>query len=387
MAGNKKIESLRGSTYSLWHGSRQSKGDPSVVYIPFFGRIGDAVIFLGSFVEYKKLFSPKRFVLGCRNEVRALLDELHLLDGVELLELDRERLIEDSKYLKMKVKEVEQLNPGLILHVSMRAAAEDVFLHAIRCGTKVLSVGFQKTYNHAVKNYFHNNTYQVVLGPEDGRDQFFCYAQGLKYLGKDDYKTSIYRFPKYEQIRTDLPDQYAVVAPGASSEYKRWPPERFAFVIGHVIEEYGLPVVFCGSRSDEDAATEIIDLLDKTSSVINLVGRTTMQEWISTISNAKMVLSNESGTVHIAASCATPCICIGEQKYGDMWLPYKPERIRNDDTLPTVVRAPARSCFLCGGHQTEDCLTSIATYGKAPCILDVSAAMILEAVTQELARQ
>jgi heptosyltransferase-2 len=91
--------------------------------------------------------------------------------------------------------------------------------------------------------------------------------------------------------------RYAVLCPGA--EYgpaKRWPyfPE--------LAKRIGMPVVLLGSSKDAAAAAGI----DGT----NLVGSTTLDEAIDLIAGAELVVSNDSGLMHVAAALGRPLVAL-----------------------------------------------------------------------------
>jgi len=90
---------------------------------------------------------------------------------------------------------------------------------------------------------------------------------------------------------------YAVLCPGA--EYgpaKRWPYFK------DLAEQLGLPVVLLGSTKDQDVAQGIRGK--------NLVGQTTLDEAIRVIAGAELVVSNDSGLMHVAAALGTPQVAL-----------------------------------------------------------------------------
>jgi heptosyltransferase II len=90
---------------------------------------------------------------------------------------------------------------------------------------------------------------------------------------------------------------YAVFCPGA--EYgpaKRWP--YFKDLAGRL----GMPVVLLGSTKDQDVAQGIRGK--------NLVGQTTLDDAIRIIAGADLVVSNDSGLMHIAAALGRPQIAL-----------------------------------------------------------------------------
>jgi heptosyltransferase-2 len=108
-----------------------------------------------------------------------------------------------------------------------------------------------------------------------------------------------------------VPETYCVLAPGA--EYgpaKRWPLENFAHIARHEHSK-GIQPVILGSPGDLEAG-EFIEEQCKLAhvKVINLVGKTHLQQAIHIISSARFVLSNDSGLMHIAAALRRPQVAV-----------------------------------------------------------------------------
>jgi heptosyltransferase-2 len=97
--------------------------------------------------------------------------------------------------------------------------------------------------------------------------------------------------------RLGIEGRYAVFCPGA--EYgpaKRWPYFK------DLAEKLGMPVVLLGSNNDREAASAIPGK--------NLVGQTTLDQAICIIAGADMVVSNDSGLMHVAAALGRPQVAL-----------------------------------------------------------------------------
>ena len=100
----------------------------------------------------------------------------------------------------------------------------------------------------------------------------------------------------------------AVLCPGA--EYgpaKRWPPEYFA-ELARKLAAAGCDIWLAGSANDAAAGDTIANLSD--GLCINLCGKTSLAEAIDLMSCAALVVSNDSGLMHIAAALEKPLIAL-----------------------------------------------------------------------------
>ena len=100
----------------------------------------------------------------------------------------------------------------------------------------------------------------------------------------------------------------AVLCPGA--EYgpaKRWPAQYFAELAGKLADT-GHAVWIAGSASDAAIGDEVARLSG--GRCINLCGKTSLAEAIDLMSCATMVVSNDSGLMHIAAALDKPLLAL-----------------------------------------------------------------------------
>jgi lipopolysaccharide heptosyltransferase II len=97
--------------------------------------------------------------------------------------------------------------------------------------------------------------------------------------------------------RFGIDGRYVVLCPGA--EYgpaKRWP------YFSELSQQAGLQAVVLGSANDAESAQGIRGM--------NLVGRTTLDEAIDLIAGAQVVVSNDSGLMHVAAALGRPLVAL-----------------------------------------------------------------------------
>ena len=107
-------------------------------------------------------------------------------------------------------------------------------------------------------------------------------------------------------LRTDKP--VAVFCPGA--EYgpaKRWPAAYFA-EIAQRLQHQGYEVWLIGSAKDKEVADKIIALGN--SACHNLCGVTDLTDAIALLSCAQLVISNDSGLMHLAAALDRPMLAL-----------------------------------------------------------------------------
>ncbi len=99
------------------------------------------------------------------------------------------------------------------------------------------------------------------------------------------------------------------INPGATyGSAKCWLPERFRQVAEQLLTDQEIYLVFFGDQATASLVGEISEGLP--SRVINLAGKTSLRELAGIISLCNVVLTNDSGPMHIADAVGTPMVAL-----------------------------------------------------------------------------
>ena len=101
---------------------------------------------------------------------------------------------------------------------------------------------------------------------------------------------------------------FVALAPGASCAARRYPPERFA-VVAAGLAEAGFAVVVVGSADEQELARSILEA-NPDRRVWSLVGRTDVGELAAVLARAALVVTNDSGPMHLADAAARPQVVL-----------------------------------------------------------------------------
>ncbi len=99
--------------------------------------------------------------------------------------------------------------------------------------------------------------------------------------------------------------EYVVIVPSARWPSKRWPAEYFASLIARL----SIPCVISGSREDRETVRKITGSLPS-GNIIDLCGKTGLKELSALLSGAKAVVTNDTGSMHIAAALDVPVVAL-----------------------------------------------------------------------------
>ncbi len=150
----------------------------------------------------------------------------------------------------------------------------------------------------------------------------------------------------------NLPKKYYVICPDADyGPSKRWPIKKWSDLASSLSKEY--TVVAIGL--DENIGKKFEEISSKR--IINLIGKTSLDEVLEILSMSQLVVTNDSGLMHIAASLDKKIVAL----YGSSSPLYTPPLINNSKKAIIYKNLSCSPCFkkICPlGHLK--CLTSIS---------------------------
>ena len=115
-------------------------------------------------------------------------------------------------------------------------------------------------------------------------------------------------------------DPYILLNPWTSCPSRNYPSERFAIAARKLAETTGYPVVVTGVAKDLQHSAPLLQTLG--NSAINLIGATTLTELAALIANAKLMLSNNTSTMHLADATRTPSVILfAGTEHESQWRP------------------------------------------------------------------
>lgn len=140
-------------------------------------------------------------------------------------------------------------------------------------------------------------------------------------------------------------ERIVVLHPGASDPRRRWPPASFAKV-ADALAARGALVAISGT-SDEAAITRaVVDNMRHTGRVIDLSGRLSLPALCGLLERACMMLSNDTGPLHLALAIGTPSV-------GIFWLTNVLEACPLSQHLLRPALSVRVHCPVCGAENRK----------------------------------
>ncbi len=167
---------------------------------------------------------------------------------------------------------------------------------------------------------------------------------------------------------SNISNKILILAPGAAfGEAKKWPEEYFAKVAVDKTQS-GWDVVLLGSVKDRISTDYIEKKVNNPKKCKNLAGQLQLPETVAIISKATVIVSNDSGLLHVAASLNIPLIGI----YGSTSPNFTPPLIEDKKKIILSIdksELPCRPCF-----------EKTCRYGHLKCLRDIEPQQVIESV-------
>jgi heptosyltransferase I len=170
-----------------------------------------------------------------------------------------------------------------------------------------------------------------------------------------------------DSLQTRIPQfsgQWIVLQPGARWANKRWPSEFFSRLVRRLIDARAdLHFVILGSAADRPLGEALARV--EPQRCLDLTGQTTLLEMIEWIRGCQLMVTNDTGPMHVAAALSRPVVAL----FG----PTNPARTGPYRQMPGVLRRrlPCQPCLrsTCRWTPELECLQSLDPDDVFPVVL------------------
>ena len=138
-----------------------------------------------------------------------------------------------------------------------------------------------------------------VSGPEA--------RMALVWVVTQEEKEEARKFLKENKVKSV--DRLIGINPGATyGPAKRWFPRSFADVAVKLIDKYSAKILLFGTAQEEEITDEISRYMRE--KCVNASGKTTLRQLGALLSMCELLITNDSGAMHIATAVKTPVVAI-----------------------------------------------------------------------------
>lgn len=128
------------------------------------------------------------------------------------------------------------------------------------------------------------------------------------------------------EAKHELRGDYVCIHAGASVLSRCWQGSQFA-AVGDAVAQLGYRVLLTGSASERDLADAIAQMMQ--APAVNLAGQTSLGALAALLSQAKLLVCNDTGVSHLGAAVRVPSVVIFSASDPRRWSPLNPTRHRS----------------------------------------------------------
>jgi ADP-heptose:LPS heptosyltransferase len=114
--------------------------------------------------------------------------------------------------------------------------------------------------------------------------------------------------------------RFAIVAPGAAFDSKRWSSRRFASVIDHLASRWKIESLVIAGPGQEQVARKVAEASRSGARVLSSISLTELKALVGGF--GRVFVGNDSGPMHIAAALGCPIVAVFGSSNPDVWHPW-----------------------------------------------------------------
>lgn len=345
----------------------QKSGGRVPILVLRLDALGDFVIWLDAARGLRSLYPSDQFeitLLGNQSWC-GLAEESAYFDRV--WGMDRKKFATDPRYRFRLLRKVRQGGFEVILNPAF--SRDFLWSDAVaRAGGSAKRIASQS--NDAIMTppllRLTDSWYtQIVPARDQPLMELERNADFVRGLGAPDFQAGLSVLPAATKKPSGFaPGDYYVLFPGAGRAFRQWPVTRFADIARRLHRQYGWTGIVAGGQADRPLG----QMLETAAGapIQNWAGQTRLAELNGVIAGAKVLLSNETSAVHIAAALGTPAVSVTGGGHFGRYIPYHIERSVSTP-LPIVASHPM-PCFGCNW----ECIYETPPESPKPCIESIS---------------
>ena len=271
--------------------------------------IGDTVLLSAVICELKNAYPDCYITVVCSRNNLAMV---RLLNNVnEIFEFNMSRPISSLYKLRM-IKSAQ-----IIFDFAPWARINSLIAWKIKAAFKV---GFYR------KNMYRHYIYDGVVEHRDDVHELDNYRNILQYvlIPLQNYEPVIAANDekKISQIPTAPYVVFHLFPGGASAHLRSWENGKWIQLAKKIFDKYGYSIVFTGGLEDKEKSEGIANSLKKINvSAYSLSGKASLEETVYLLKQAKLLITVNTGIMHIGAAVGVPLIALHGATSDKRWGP------------------------------------------------------------------
>lgn len=262
--------------------------------------LGDAVMALPAMYSLKKILPEKcGFFIVTPENLSPLYESIPWINYVLTVGDGH------TPWTKEQLNELKSLRPGVGM----------LFVNSLKSAYyfKKANIRYVFGASNGIRNIFLKKSFKVKWHKKNGYEechQSYKYLQMTYSMGAPEWDNI------YPEFRVPEPDKTAnpllnnisehknllVIQPGAAyGPAKRWPTDYFREICKYWINNKG-SVAIVGTKMEAECSKELRSGMGENRNIIDLTGKTSMNELMYTLKHSLACVCNDSGVMHLASA-------------------------------------------------------------------------------------
>lgn len=306
---------------------RQIKNEKRIFIIRLDG-IGDYILFR-NFIEiiYKsEKYKDYKITLCGRDRWKDLAETFDRKYVDDFIWINRESFNKKISYRYSILKRIRKRNYTFFLQPVYSSAYLDI-AQAIKAKRKFTYLNNQlgkvdKLLMKKIYTNFNSTTDDIQFEFERNKSLIENFINE-----KINITTPYFKLKSLKGIRKNI-GKYIILFPGAGFEIRRWNTSYFVEVIDYLTKEKSnYKIAIIGGVKEKEIGKIIVKSANNSKNIINLAGKISLSEVVYWVKESSLLLSNETGIVHIAAALNTKTICISNGNHFGRFHPYPQNKV------------------------------------------------------------
>ena len=352
---------------ALWVAIVPKHNQQKLVLLVRQDAIGDFILWLDTAKEYRKYYPPEncKIILIGNALWSDLAKELPFWD--EVLPVNVKAFKALSRYRWNILRKVRNFGAKIAIQptYSREFYHGDSLIRASNASKKVSSAGNMSNRDQ-LKSILADRWHTELI--PSSPEQLSELERNAEFFSGFIKKLYLPSYPELElsgdcNIQELKRKSFYILSLGANKKYREWPYKYYAKIAQKIHKKTGWLGLICGAENEFDLGEHIKKLCD--APLQNYTGQTTLSELTCLLAKSQILISNETGTAHIANAVGTPTVCILGGGHFGRFVPY-PELSGKINNLKVVYyKMP---CYGCDWK----CVYHIKDEDPAPCISNIS---------------
>ncbi len=287
--------------------------------------IGDYILFRNFLGYYKNAERWKNYSFTLLGNVvwKELFEKFDKNKVDSVIWIDKKQYLTNESYKEKICSELNEKEFAVVICPSRTRPLLLDDLCAIATGAKTM-IAAENNFVYDSWNQLSNSFYNELFPADNLTHEFKFNRSFAEWCCKQNISIT------KSEINIDKSETANIICfIGASAKSKRWIAQRWIELINMIKKENKYNIFVAGGNSDVIMAEKIV----ADTGVNNIAGKTSLNEMIEMIANAKAIITNDTMATHAAVACNTPLIILANGNNYYRFTDYSSFNLQNVITM------------------------------------------------------